>query len=332
MVCVSLMNKGNGESNKLSQLRPCKHQVAGHLFEEGKAGSLVDDSGHFYKPLQGGPRGRREHEFYEAIRLEREACAERRKASGSDYDDQSKCEQACSSSGRSTADEECSWHSVPFCIRNAVLLSVLPEYYGVLKAGGRMLLELEDVAQHYRRPSIIDIKVGYQTWYPNADPSYIQRCQIKDEQTTQATFGFKICGMQVYRACQRGYWRASKRWCKALQPEAVNKALLRFANNEAGLRPVDVYGGPNGAFAQLQQLAAWFQLQRDFQFYSSSVLIIYEGDATSAEDANVSIRLVDFAHTFPSQGQKDFNFLRGLLALSATLSSVLCLDYHDCLF
>lgn len=26
-------------------------------------------------------------------------------------------------------------------------------------AGGRMLVELEDVAQHYRRPSIIDIKV-----------------------------------------------------------------------------------------------------------------------------------------------------------------------------
>ncbi len=65
---------------------------------------------------------------------------------------------------------------------------------------------------------------------------------------------------QVYRACQRGYWRASKRWCKALQPEAVDKALLRFANNEAGLRPVDVYGGPNGAFAQLQQLATWFQV------------------------------------------------------------------------
>ncbi len=70
-----------------------------------------------------------------------------------------------------------------------------------------------------------------------------------------------MLGVQVYRACQRGYWRASKRWCKALQPEAVNKALLRFANNEAGLRPPDVYGGLSGAFAQLQQLAAWFQVR-----------------------------------------------------------------------
>ena len=33
-----------------------------------------------------------------------------------------------------------------------------------------------------------------------------------------------------------------------------------FANNEAGLQPGDVYGGPSGAIAQLQQLAAWFQV------------------------------------------------------------------------
>lgn len=72
----------------------------------------------------------------------------------------------------------------------------------MIEAGGRYLVELEDVAQHYRRPSIIDIKVGYQTWYADADPSYIQRCQIKDAQTTQAALGFKICGMQVlYPSC-----------------------------------------------------------------------------------------------------------------------------------
>jgi len=68
---------------------------------------------------------------------------------------------------------------------------------GVVQVGGIFLVELEDVAQHYRRPSIIDIKVGYQTWYPSADPSHIQRCQTKDAATTQAALGFKVCGMQV---------------------------------------------------------------------------------------------------------------------------------------
>ncbi len=66
------------------------------------------------------------------------------------------------------------------------------------------------------------------------------------------------------------------------------------------------------------------QVQQDFCFYSSSVLIIYEGDAETAEEANVSVRLVDFAHTFPSGGQRDANFIKGLSALMSTLSVVAC--------
>ena len=53
----------------------------------------------------------------------------------------------------------------------------------------------------------------------------------------QAHVAPAVCPMQVYRACQRGYWRASKRWCKQLPQDAVDKALCRFANNESGLCP-----------------------------------------------------------------------------------------------
>lgn len=44
---------------------------------DGKAGSLIDDRGHFYKPLQRGPRGDRERAFYSAIAevLQAEAAA-----------------------------------------------------------------------------------------------------------------------------------------------------------------------------------------------------------------------------------------------------------------
>lgn len=61
------------------------------------------------------------------------------------------------------------------------------------------LLELEDVAKRYRHPSIIDIKLGFRTWYPTADQRYIDKCKAKDASTTQAALGFKICGMQVFR-------------------------------------------------------------------------------------------------------------------------------------
>ena len=67
----------------------------------------------------------------------------------------------------------------------------------------------------------------------------------------------------------------------------------------------------------------WVQKQREFFFYSSSILIIYEGDAERAEDAKIAIRLVDFAHTFKSDGKMDTNFLAGLRAIIKALSSVL---------
>ena len=100
---------------------------------------------------------------------------------------------------------------------------------------------------------------------------------------------------------------------------------------EAGLRPADIYSGPNGAIAQLRRLESWFAVQRDFCFYSSSVLIIYEGAADSAATAAVTVRLVDFAHTFPSGGRRDKNFLEGTRALAQALTNVLALEHHDSL-
>lgn len=62
----------------------------------------------------------------------------------------------------------------------------------------------------------------------------------------------------------------------------------------------DVFGGPNGALAQLQDLVRVFERQTAYRFFSTSVLITYEGAAASASEAAVRLRLVDFAHVFRS--------------------------------
>jgi hypothetical protein len=140
----------------------------------------------------------------------------------------------------------------------------------------------------------------------------------------------------VWRHAQRGYWRASKSWCKTLPEALVDKALQSFAHNgvlqggggapwwgavagqapnllalnstrregghhdgqgkpspgtpatpppcpahppidaDHGLRASDVYCA---ALPALRELRAWFALQREFAFYSSSLLLLYEGDA-----------------------------------------------------
>ncbi|GJP42454.1 hypothetical protein CLOM_g2016 [Closterium sp. NIES-68] len=57
-------------------LKPAEHQVAGHRFEEGRQGSLVDDSGCFYKPMQAGERGEKELNFYNKIAADESIPAE----------------------------------------------------------------------------------------------------------------------------------------------------------------------------------------------------------------------------------------------------------------
>ncbi|KAK2080304.1 hypothetical protein QBZ16_000157 [Prototheca wickerhamii] len=329
-------------------------------FKQGKAGSFVDDVGHFYKPLQAGPRGDRERAFYESIAsdlaaehmwrqssrrkslrwpaaspaaeaLERLNIAQRDELGliatspglstprgfSSDDEDEDGVQDVGSPSGHSE-DELCTVAALithgadrwgprrsrsrlapsngagatprttlggagaarerrrggslkadrrgcpglssspfdapagldglrkttpcrPFSEVHGPLLRVIPRFYGVVSVQDRRLLELEDLAREYNHPCIVDIKVGFQTWYPEAgDEAYIERCKRKDAATTQARLGFKICGMQ------------------------------------------DVFGGPNGAVAQLQALLAWMETQTTFKFYSSSILLMYEGDATES--------------------------------------------------
>ena len=73
----------------------------------------------------------------------------------------------------------------------------------------------------------------------------------------------------------------------------------------------------------VRELRNWFQAQGMFKFYSSSILIMYEGDETeNVEDLNVRVRWVDFAHTFPTEGVKDRNFQDGLSSLMEWLVGV----------
>lgn len=118
-----------------------------------------------------------------------------------------------------------------------------------------MLLELEDLARWYRHPCIMDVKVGRRTWYPQAEAAYIERCRAKDAATTQRALGFKICGMQVWRHAQGGYWRASKRWCKTLPEAMVDKALVSFAHNgEPRPRGASTRGIRGRAAAQMARI------------------------------------------------------------------------------
>ena len=96
-------------------------------------------------------------------------------------------------------------------------------------------------------------------------------------------------------------------------PCFANRPLLPLGT----LTARDLYGHPQlGALVQLRRLREWAQRQASFQFFQSSVLILYDGEATSIEAAGVRVALVDFAHTFRTlKGARDDNLLEALCAL-----------------
>lgn len=88
------------------------------------------------------------------------------------------------------------------------------------------------------------------------------------------------------------------------------------------LTPKEVYGGQGGILDQLKALETWFTTQRSLVFYAASTILVYEGTAKSAEELKPKVRLIDFAHTYPSKGLPDNNFLPGLRSLISMLEEV----------
>lgn len=263
------------------------HQVAGHRFEDGRVGSLIDDSGRFYKPLQDGSRGDKEVLFYNRFWADTTIPPAVQKFFPKFY-----------------GTIEINTPNADGAVRHAIM---------------------EDLTHGFQKPGIMDVKVGARTWYAEAGPKYVEKCKAKDEETTTAALGYRLSGMQVYEAKNAEVWKASRSWCKYLKPEEVPEALKRFVSSNPsaekgwdGASAKAVYGT---TVTELQQLKAWLEVQTTYHFFSASVLVVYEGEPTSPQA--ISVRLVDFAHVLYDRDAIDENFLSGLKSFMQVLTDII---------
>ncbi|XP_054792426.1 inositol polyphosphate multikinase beta-like [Prosopis cineraria] len=275
-------------------LKVPEHQVAGHLAEDGRLGPLVDDAGRFYKPLQSDERGSQEAKFYKSL-----------------YSDA----------------------RIPDHIRR-----YFPIFYGIKEinasdgSGMHAHLVLQDLVSSYINPSIIDIKIGSRTWYPQASNDYIQKCKQKDLETSSLLLGFRISGLKAFLSKDSGFWKPERKLVQNLSAEDATLVLKKFVSSNApanhGKQPdcflaSVVYGGSSGILAQLFELKAWFEVQTIFHFYSSSVLIMFEKESVlNGKSPGATVKLVDFAHVVEGEGVIDHNFLGGLCSLIKFISDI----------
>ncbi|CAM6091293.1 unnamed protein product [Calypogeia fissa] len=203
------------------------------------------------------------------------------------------------------------------------------------------------LAHGFQHPSIIDLKIGFRTWYPEASEHSINKHKLKDKKTTSGALGCRVSGMQVYEASSGTTFKADRDWATNLTVDDVTVALKRFvssnpqdATNPDAAFASKIYGGSHGAISQLEVLKDWFSTQINYHFAASSVLIIVDAHLVSSTtkekekicqsegSKSVAVKLVDFAHAISGKSSLDENCLEGLKSVIHILSNIV--ESHAC--
>jgi 1D-myo-inositol-tetrakisphosphate 5-kinase/inositol-polyphosphate multikinase len=214
----------------------------------------------------------------------------------------------------------------------------LPEYFGVIehqqpsaslrleasgirKEGSNSYLLLEDITAKYSKPCTIDVKMGKQSYEPDADKEKQERESNKYPQQTE--FGLRIVGMRVYDpshedACEDGFVFFTKHYGRSLRErEKLKDAFIIYfgvGNSERSLSCV---------ISQLRVIEQWFLSNDSFCFYASSLLISYEGETDGDCAQNMAeVKMIDFARVRRQSGG-DEGFLLGLKTLTTLLEEIL---------
>ncbi|XP_033103201.1 inositol hexakisphosphate kinase 2-like [Anneissia japonica] len=196
---------------------------------------------------------------------------------------------------------------------------------------------LENVVYKFGTPSILDLKMGIQTYMGDESEEKRQSQIRKAESSTSAKLGVRICGMKVYRADSRTYMFRDKYYGRKVTEDGFREAITLFLFNgyhvQADVIPAII--------DKLRQLRTALENQDTYRFYSSSLLVMYnarhrkhEPDSTHSLSDEVDIRMIDFAKT--THGQMgasshvhegpDQGFIYGLNNLIQTFKDV----YKSC--
>jgi len=257
-------NNDNGESRQSTQLEHFGHQVGGH--GQGTApveGSILISGNRIFKPLQNGERGHREASRYQSW-----------------FD------------GKKNKNNE----------QITKLMSFLPPFYGTewhTDPVSQIKIEyliLENMTKRYSKPCVLDLKMGQQSFAPYATKEKQER--EFNKYPTMRESGFRFVGMKVYNKSQDSFDDYGRDYGYNMKLNEFEKGLRTyfssgvFAESDSAKKNAIKQKFTD----QLNTILDWFNNQNLFRFYSSSLLLVYDGDSSSVLADSPDIRLIDFAH------------------------------------
>ncbi|KAG8225682.1 hypothetical protein J437_LFUL001714 [Ladona fulva] len=160
---------------------------------------------------------------------------------------------------------------------NLKLQEFLPQYYGVrkLRLEGKDVnaLALQDITHDLLMPCVMDVKIGRQTWEPDAPEEKIKVEKGKYVECRR-DLGFCIPGIQycLTVGTELQLIKHGKEYGKSLDKNGAILALKTFVSWDPHCRRILILQ----YLCRLQQIFQWFQCQDRYLFYSSSLLFVYD--------------------------------------------------------
>lgn len=203
------------------------------------------------------------------------------------------------------------------------LSTLCPIYYGVVgpcleeRIGNNHHIVLHDITASFNKPCVIDVKMGTQTYEPDATRE--KRCREYGKYPFQKEFGFRVVGMRVYdpwhaKSDFSGFRFFRKEFGRSLTSvDSLVEAFQCFFTTGTSKEGVSFRTRAiSNLLIELERVDSWFQENKSFAFYSSSILMVYEGDESNNKaDTTVALKMIDFGHVRREYGG-DYGYKLGL--------------------
>lgn len=221
---------------------------------------------------------------------------------------------------------------------------------------------LENITHGFKKPNVLDLKLGAQLWDDNAKPEKRARLDEVSAATTSGSLGFRIAGMRTYKGTptpdvpqdlaefaegngEGGFWVYNKMYGRKFSAADVQEGFVSYILPQGKdkkelerAREVLAY-----FLGEVKDITKAFE-SKESRMYSASILLVYEGDvdeyaktkqklasAVPTEDDEeedlpklAAVKMIDFAHATwrPGEGP-DENAIRGMRSTATILKNLL---------